>query len=502
MRKPLYTAVSAAIFVLFLSRPASSAEAPYPDAGPRMEHAKGLASTRDYAGAAREFAKVIEEFPRSPLAPEAEFRMAEAYLDAGRCKDAEAEFKLFLSNFPDSALAHRAKARLAEARAARIMEGLPVVSAVDGQGPDAGEMRAVQVMNFASKDYAGVEEEIRVLRASGVNTIILRVFHNEGDRYYPMARHETGAVSGVYFKTGAAPVVDDVLGPVVDIGHRCGVKVFAWMTTRYADYGMKGADGRACKAYDLATGAFAPCKGLDLFDERNVRRLEAIYSDLAAYPIDGVLFQDDLVLRHNEGFGPSMDAAFRRETGKEARPGALYVRGADQGHAGYTPLFREWAAWKNKRLLDVAGRLRTAVRKKRPEARIAINLMYESVTDPANALVWLSQSLPQAVARGFDYYSIMAYHRQMADELGQSPERVAAMIDKMSADAIAEVGGKGKVLMKLQTVDWKTGEPLPQSEVVGLIRGLKRRGVSLAVVPYRPGFPFYELGAYAAVSAH
>ena len=52
------------------------------------------------------------------------------------------------------------------------------------------------------------------------------------------------------------------------------------------------------------------------------------------------------------------------------------------------------------------------------------------------------------------------------------------------------------MLIKLQTIDWKTGTPLPDAEVVGLIRAIRATtGVSLAVVPYRSDFPFHELGA-------
>ena len=43
---------------------------------------------------------------------------------------------------------------------------------------------------------------------------------------------------GVYFKTEYAPVVDDLLGKLAEIVHRNGLEIFAWMTTRYASYGL------------------------------------------------------------------------------------------------------------------------------------------------------------------------------------------------------------------------------------------------------------------------
>ncbi len=64
----------------------------------------------------------------------------------------------------------------------------------------------------------------------------------------------------------------------------------------------------------------------------------------------------------------------------------------------------------------------------------------------------------------------------------------------MVADAARTVGEEQRVLIKLQTIDWKTGLALPDHEVVELIRGVRAIGdVSLAVVPYRGDFPFHEL---------
>jgi biofilm PGA synthesis lipoprotein PgaB len=299
----------------------------------------------------------------------------------------------------------------------------------------------------------------------------------------------------VYFSSTEAPVIDDILSRLVASAHDNGLDIFAWMTTRYADYGVEGREDLACKGYDIRTRTLGRCKGLDVFNEEVVERLESLYSDLAEYEIDGILFQDDLVLRHNEGFGESAAALFKKETGFTLEPEALYVRSGTSRGVDYTPLFWRWASWKNRRLLTVAGRIRSVVREKRPEMKFAVNLMYESVTNPPFALAWLSQDLASAVEIGFDYYSIMAYHRQMQDELNKKPIVIKGFIEKMVEDAVRTVGEPGRVLIKLQTIDWNTGQGLPDSEVVDLIREIRSiKNVSLAVVPYREDFPFHELG--------
>lgn len=486
------------IFLLFLlalfaiKSPAEGADKPYYTDIGQFNYARFLMREGDYKTASREFARFIESFPVSSLMPEAQFGLSEAYFHAGLFREAEEEFSLFLSNFDDSPYAPEALAFLSETERKLKERSIPVIR-LPQPGEPSRALRAVQVMLFEGKDYSEVEGELKLLKAAGVDTVILRVFHNSGDRFYPFSHPKEKR--GVYFKTGHSPVVDDILSEVIISAHRNGLKVFAWMTTRYADYGVEDKDALSCKGYDIASRRPVNCKGLDLFNDDVIRRLEAIYSDLAEYEIDGVLFQDDLVLRHNEGFGPHMEASFTRDTGGKADPELFYLR-QERGAVHYTQSFWEWASWKNKRLLDVAGRLKEAVRKKRPEAKFAINLMYETVTNPPYALAWLSQSLEESIKAGFDYYSIMAYHRQMEEELRETPEAIKAMIVRMAEDAVKAVGEPGKVLMKLQTIDWRTGQALDNGEVISILRQVKGMDLSLAVVPYRGDFPFYELGGH------
>lgn len=469
----------------------------------QFNYAKFLMDEGDYEAALREFGRFIENFPGSQLMPEAQFSMAEAYMRTGRYGEAESQWRLYISNFPESPFAIVAEIRLREAgeKRARPAPALPRTRTLKEKRPG---LRAVQVMRFEGMTFADVGREMARLKAAGIDTVILRVFHNSGDRYYPAA--SPSGKRGVYFETGHAPVVDNILPKLTELARANGLRVFAWMTTRYADYGMEDDEGLACVSYDLSARGYARCKGLDLFNEAAVERLEKIYSDLARNDIDGVLFQDDMVFRHNEGLGPHAALLFKEDFGAELVPEDLYVRIPDSGAVHYTPLFWKWASWKNRRLLEVAGRLKEAVRARRPGTAFAINLMYESVTNPPYALAWLSQDLSAALLADFDYFSIMAYHRQMGEELEKSGGEIRDMIMKMAEDAVRTVGDPARVLMKLQTVDWRTGGALSDEEVVELIRDMRSKDVSVAIVPYRGDFPFRELslsdGRLAALKRH
>ncbi|MEE9614887.1 MAG: tetratricopeptide repeat protein, partial [Thermodesulfobacteriota bacterium] len=272
----------------------SSQERPEMTGEGQFNYAGFLGERGDYTRAAREFARVIEEFPASPLVPEAQFRMAEAYMDAGLYKEAADQFRQFLKNFKASPLADEAGLKLLRAEKAHEEElkerasasppsptpsapsappELPVVKLEPRPG-----MRAVQVMMFEGKSYSELDGELERLRRAGVDTVIVRVFSNPGDRIYRFARPASKV--GVYFNTTHAPVVDDILGRVLSIAHKKDLKVFAWMTTRYADYGLESRKDLACKGYDLAERRVVRCKGLDLFNDEAVRHLEGLYRDL------------------------------------------------------------------------------------------------------------------------------------------------------------------------------------------------------------------------------
>ena len=488
----------------------------------QFNYAMFLYKQGHYAVSASEFGRVIEYFPGSPVTPQAQYMIGDAYLKASLYKEAVNQFHQFIKNFPANELKEEALLKLGTAKN-RLKEAvlfsipkLPIIKIPSASLPskrpevlrglhqEERAIRAVQVALFEGKDYKEVDSEIDSLKAAGIDTIILRVFHNDGDRFYPfiIKPKNRGAHpqdrSGVYFKTKESPVIEDILGAVLDMAHKKGLKVFAWMTTKYADYGLEDRKDLHCKEYDFHTKGIIPCRGLDLFNERAVYHLERLFSGLAEYPVDGVLFQDDLVLKHNEGFGPYAERLFEKDNGRRLAADELYSDVSENGGggytAGYTDEFWRWAAWKNKRLLHVAKRIRAAVKNKRPDVKFAINLMYESVSNPPYAMAWLSQSLDEAVKLDFDYYAIMAYHRQMQGELKKEPYEIHSLIEKMTNEAVRLVGEPKKVLMKLQTINWNTSQPLPEQEVIGLLRKLKEvDNISIAVAPYRRDFPFWEL---------
>ena len=354
-----------------------------------------------------------------------------------------------------------------------------------------GKILAAQVFHSDARDIAGFEKEVVRMKRLGINTIIFRVFGNKGDRIYGFARPK--ADQGVYFKTAHSPVIDDILGQVAEAAHRHGIKLFAWMTTRHAIYGATG--DMLDREYSLSEKGFKTVPKLDLFNEKSVRRLENLYKDLAAYPIDGVLIQDDFVMRHMEGFGPAARVAYTGQYGKTLEPANMFSSFELKPNGRveriiYTEEFWDFAGWKNARLRTVADRLIKTLKMKRPGIKVALNVSYELFQKPENALAWFAHDA--VLARQFDYAAVMAYQDQIKKELGINVQQAGSLIEDNTEAAIKVMGSPGRVIMKIQTVNWDTREPLPNAEVRYIYHKVRSASpdVGIALVPWEKGEDF------------
>lgn len=406
-------------------------------------------------------------------------RRARELLGSGRPAEALEVVDLARERYPDRHRLWELEV-LREACRDALAEDRPIAPA------PGRRLRVAQVLLFEGESLHEVTVNLRRLKEAGVDTVFIRVFHNQGDR--PLTRNGPSGSSGVYFRTAAAPLLRDYLGEIVPLCRRLGLSVFAWMTTRRSDWLLSEEPGLAELHYDGDTRRLLRSHSLNIFHPVVRRRLLRAFRDLAAYDIDGILFQDDLVMRAGEGFSPEAIEDYMEDGGSpvtpeslfrvEDRPTGPFLFSADR----YRPAFWDWVSWKNRELLAFADELMAAARSVRGDLRFALNLYYEAVLNPRMALAWYGQDLRAAERHPFDYFSLMSYHRQIGRELSLSSDEALGVLSVMSRRATGAVSRPEKIIMKIQALDWKTSRLLPATELDRALAAASREGVSLAFV--------------------
>lgn len=338
----------------------------------------------------------------------------------------------------------------------KILEALPTR---DGHL----KMNAVQIFVFSSPDIDSLGDEIRALRSKGVDTLIVRAFQNQGDR--PLISSLEIKEPGVYFETDEAPVAGDVISPIVDIAGPLGMKVFAWITTRRSDWLINRHPEWLEYKYDFTLGRSLPTRSLSIFQGGVREKLKALVGDLAATGVDGILFQDDLIMRFNEGFSNLASRLFLMETGMGVHPDDLFIPSGSPGKAPrFRPLFHEWCRWKSKELMAFQNELAGEARRINPSISIAANVYYESVLKPENGLAWYAQDVRQLLENGIDFLALMSYHRQIKSELSLNDEQLNAILEQVVGRAKELSIDESRIIFKIQTTDWENIEVIPDHE--------------------------------------
>ncbi|MFQ6083975.1 MAG: poly-beta-1,6-N-acetyl-D-glucosamine N-deacetylase PgaB [Candidatus Aminicenantia bacterium] len=311
-----------------------------------------------------------------------------------------------------------------------------------------------QINVLEARNESEIVTFLNKIKKAGFEGIILRAFQLKGDRTHRVVNNQT--TEGVYFKTEYAPLVYELFPLVVEIGHRQGLKVWAWMTTRNCRWKMK--DEWLEKKYNFATKRIEPGKGLDIFNPEAVNYLKLLYQDLARTGVDGILIQDDLILRHNVGFGRYIQEKFKEKYGIDLSPFILY-----KGRK-YLPYFWKWIELKTDQLIEVVESLSRAVREVNSSVFLGLNIYYETLLSPKNGLAWYSQDIDKLALSSIDYLFFMIYHRQIKQELVNSEQENLAIFGKLMNE-ISKKKIEKKAFVKLQIRDWIKREVIKNNEL-------------------------------------
>jgi len=302
-------------------------------------------------------------------------------------------------------------------------------------GPSRGRSHEIQ---FRRNDYPAVASPAR-LQAAGLTKAILRVFSDDEKK------------GGLYFPNGSFPVVRPALAPWSGEYSGKPVALWAWMGARkFAWLNDAGLLDREWHA-----GESRPIAKLDLFNPQALDLLVDLFTQLARQAVQGILIQDDLTLLRSEGFSSWGKASFSRASGLAADPRRMLARGSPSSLA--------WEDLKAGKVAETLQRIVTACRATNPAIEIGLNVHYEAPLTPEWARSWYAFDTRAASASAIDLFYLMAYHRQMRDEMKLAEGDNRLYFRRMLEAALRLWGHR--LVVKLQVRDWRTSEPIPLAEL-------------------------------------
>ena len=348
---------------------------------------------------------------------------------------------------------------------------------------DIDKINGVQIFVLDKEYEKDLDGFFKKLSEKGINTVFFRAFHNEKDR--PHLNATLNCSSGVYFKTDHACVVNDMLPKIIHYGHKYNMKVYGWMATRSLSF-LKTEDNMSLSLNP--NGGNSIGYGANIFKENVRNSILNLFRDLAKTNVDGILFQDDFILKYNEGSDKFASELFEKETGISVKQENFFGNIKQYNNklvfSKYTDLFYLWASWKTIHLANLFKEIKFAVKSINPKIKIAANVYYETPMDDKAAVSWYSQNLNVLKKAGADYYAIMGYVEQIQSEKKLDFYEALQYIGRIVKNAIKVMEKDKGVIIKLQSKSFKDGSHLSKIEYHQLCNEIKKNGnVSFVVVP-------------------
>lgn len=345
------------------------------------------------------------------------------------------------------------------------------------------KINGAQVFVLDEKYKGDIGKFFQEAKEKGINTVFFRVFHNSKDRAHlgmPLQ-----CESGVYYETQHACTVYDLLSDVVKAAHDNNIKLYAWMATRSLSF-LKYKENMSMSL--SASGGHETGYGANIFKKEVRDILLGLFEDLAKYEIDGILFQDDFIIKYTEGSDRYAAFLFKEETGIEVKSENFFksvkTYNGRKVFSEYTENFYTWAEWKSSQLSLFFKELKERAKTRNPKIKFAANIYYETPIDEKAGIAWYSQNLTALKNAGADYFAVMGYYEQISDEKKLDRVSAAEYIGKIAESAVKMAGSEKAVIMKLQSKSFKGAGMLSYNDYKLVCRRTRLAGdISYATVP-------------------
>jgi biofilm PGA synthesis lipoprotein PgaB len=312
------------------------------------------------------------------------------------------------------------------------------LGAAPPQGDGVNASARSHELQLRNNNYANVPDQL-LLQGAGISKVIVRVFSDDeknGGLYFTNRDYKT-----------VRPMLDNwapnFYNGKVGLWAWMGGRWFSWLKdSRYLDREWQNNEQRIIPK-------------LDLFNPDAEELIIDLFKQLAGKPIQGILIQDDLVLRHSEGLSNWGKACFTVATGFPADERLMTKTNSAPGQA--------WERVKCERLTRVLAKIITACKTVNPLIKVAMNIHYELPLAPEQARSWYAHDPEALAASSLDHFYLMAYHRQIKSELNLSEAANRLYFAKMTAAALERFGPR--LVVKIQVRDWQDSSLIPFSEL-------------------------------------
>jgi biofilm PGA synthesis lipoprotein PgaB len=291
-------------------------------------------------------------------------------------------------------------------------------------------MRAVQVDLDAVYDTDPAQQSrnidalIERIKQIGPSHVFLQAFADPDGN---------GSADALYFPNRYLPMRADLFNRVAwQLHTRADVVVYAWLPV----LGYELPDLARRRELAIAGAQDHEIFRLDFTRPETRKLISGIYEDLAvASYFEGLLFHDDAFLRDGE------------------LPG----------------LSAESPAARTRALIDFTLELKAAAEKWRPKLKTVRNLYANTVLDPASE-TWFAQRL-DLFNQAYDYAALMAMPwMEGSRQPRQWMRGLVTEVRRHDPDF-------SKTVFELQTVDWRSGKPIPGETLKRQVRELQASGV-------------------------
>lgn len=294
-------------------------------------------------------------------------------------------------------------------------------------------------------------------QAAGIDRLVVRVFRNQSGQ------------GGLFFLNPEFQVVKPLLGNLIQRAEGKGDGIWAWMITRRFDW---VEDSRYLdRAFQ--SGVLQTISSLDLFNPDAMKRVLTVFGHLAESGINGIMLQDDLIIRSREGLSSWGRAHYALKTGNHSDMDSMLNP--------RSPAHSRWVDIKTRRVAEVLSQIVRKCKKHKPDIRVGVNVYYETPLKPEKSREWYAHDLDLLLNSGIDHIFLMAYHRQMAAELGLSDAVTLELFSRLVNQAAALC--KDKLVVKIQWRDWQSGQWVPDRELDAILDRLPEQLKGICLTP-------------------